>query len=166
MFGSAKAHTAADTTDDDHLLLSKEKRGRPPKSIIKPVELFRAVVLPPAPNPHPLQPLPLHLPPPIIPTSVKDNKQDDRISQLVKKAAVLEKELKVRKNFEDASSKKEDRLFNMFFKMVDKGAELSMKSTSSVISINCLYSFLCYINKGIVIIFYFTTVVSTNYFHQ
>ena len=125
-FGSAKAHTAADTTDNDHAPLSKKKRGRPPKSVIKPVELFKAVVLPPVPNPHPLQPLPpppppqflplpSHLQPPIIPSSVRDNKQEDRISQLVMKAAVLEKELEVRNNFEDTSSKKEDRLFDMFF---------------------------------------------------
>ena len=111
------------------------------------MELFTAAVLPTVvPKPHPLQPLPSllpppHLPPPIIPSSVRDSKQEDRISQLVMKAAILEKELEVRNNFEDASSKKEDRLFDMFFKMVDKGvdiaskgAELSTKNTTSVTS--------------------------------
>ena len=43
------------------------------------------------------------------------------------KAAVLEKELEVRNNFEDASSKKEDRLFDMFFKIVDKGVDIASK---------------------------------------
>jgi hypothetical protein len=87
--------------DDEDLSPPKKKRGRPPKpAVIKPVELFTAAVLPSVvPKLPPLQPLPSllpppHLSPPIIPSSVRDSKQEDRISQLVMKVAVLEKNSK------------------------------------------------------------------------